>query len=402
MKLNGSYKYTSMPIKDVLKDFNFIENSDNAVYGMGGKLILQPDYQRNYIYGEGKDIGRDIKVIESILQGSCIGLIHFNTLNNCKQEYDLLDGQQRLISIGRFLSAKFSVDIDGNPFYFHNLSEELKENFENYNLQINIHTGDAQYIKKQFETINEAGTPVNNQELLNCVYSGPFVSELKKIYSNKNSEEHLAEFYIKGLVNRQEILAEVLDWISKKYEISAEEYMSRNQMNPAAVMDVKNYVDSVIEWSENVFDGIEWPALKKLTKGQPWNKFYEKYKNQYYNPEKNQEIIQRLLADEAVQNKKGIFEYVLGGCEDAKLLEVRIFDDVTKRAAWHKQTEEAKISGKSNCSHCFLGHENNKNKIWSLDQMEADHVTAWSKGGATNFENCEMLCIAHNRAKGNK
>ena len=163
------------------------------------------------------------------------------------------------------------------------------------------------------------------------------------------------------------------------------------------ITELKNYFTSVIDWVSTVFTDVESDM-----RGLEWGRLYETYKKQPYSPQKVSEQVKQLYADPYIKNHKGIFEYILGGATDTKLLDVRVFDEATKKSIYTKQTSEAEKKSISNCPLCALGHDSNKNKIWKLAEMDADHVTAWSKGGATDIKNCEMLCKTHNRAKGNK
>ena len=199
--------------------------------------------------------------------------------------------------------------------------------------------------------------------------------------------------YVSGAVNRQDFLATALEWVNKG---NAEEYM-RDHRYSSDITELVNYFNSVIDWVKTVF-----PFVESEMRGLPWGQLYEKYHTTPYNPSKMKERFIELYGDSYVKNRKGIFEYLLGGEEDTKLLEIRIFDEATKKAVYTRQTEEAKKKGVSNCTYCAIGHDANKTKIWKLNEMDADHVTAWSKGGATDIRNCQMLCKHHNRAKGNK
>jgi 5-methylcytosine-specific restriction endonuclease McrA len=174
------------------------------------------------------------------------------------------------------------------------------------------------------------------------------------------------------------------------------EYMSRHR-NDDNITELKNYFTSVIDWVSTVFDDVE-----KEMKGLEWGRLYKQYHNKPFDSVKASEIVKQMYGDPCVKNRKGIFEYILGGCQDSKLLEVRMFDDVTKKTKYHQQKKLAEENKISNCPLCAVGHDSNKTKIWKLEEMDADHVSAWSKGGATSIENCEMLCKTHNRAKGNK
>ena len=254
--------------------------------------------------------------------------------------------------------------------------------------------GTESEIKEWFRTINIAGVPLNSQELLNAVYSGPFVTLGKEEFSNsKNANIRKWSAYISGSANRQDFLERALQWVSKG---NVSEYMSRHR-NDNNITELKDYFTSVIDWVSTVFIDVE-----SEMKGLEWGRLYETYRKQPYNSKKVSEEVKKLYGDPYVKNRRGIFEYLLGGSIDTKLLEVRVFDDATKKSVYTKQTAEADKKGVSNCPLCALGHDSNKTKIWKINEMDADHVTAWSKGGATDINNCQMLCKTHNRAKGNK
>lgn len=170
--------------------------------------------------------------------------------------------------------------------------------------------------------------------------------------------------------------------------------MHRHDTN---ITELKNYFNSVIDWVSGVFTDVE-----KEMCGLEWGRIYETYHDTPYDPKTVSAHVKKLYADPYVKTRKGVFEYILGGCSDTKLLEIRIFDEATKRSQYAKQTKKAKSEGVSNCSHCAIGHSANKSKIWPIAGMDADHVSAWSKGGVTEASNCEMLCKTHNRAKGNR
>lgn len=184
-----------------------------------------------------------------------------------------------------------------------------------------------------------------------------------------------------------------MEWVSKE---NVGDYMSRHRFD-SNITELKNYFTSVIDWVSTVFSDVETEM-----KGLEWGRFYETYRKQPYNSKTVSEQIKNLYADPYIKNRKGVFEYILGGSVDTKLLEIRVFDEATKKIFFTKQTTTAETIRISNCSYCAIGHDANKTKIWKLAEMDADHVTAWSKGGATDSKNCEMLCKSHNRAKGNK
>jgi 5-methylcytosine-specific restriction endonuclease McrA len=236
--------------------------------------------------------------------------------------------------------------------------------------------------------------PLNEQELLNAIYSGEFVTLAKAEFSNsQNANIQKWSAYIAGTSNRQEFLERALDWVSKG-KIS--EYMSRHR-HDNNINELKTYFTTVIDWISTVFTDVE-----KEMKGLEWGRLYETYHGRAYNPNEVSGKVKKLLGDEQVTNKRGIFEYVLGGETDTKLLAVRVFDERTKKAVYRTQTDAATVKGESNCPLCSLGDDAHKSKIRRLDEMDADHITAWSRGGATDIANCQMLCKTHNRAKGNK
>jgi len=380
---------TNITIGDICEGFVYNELEGKGLFGLSGKLIIQPEYQRNYIYQESK---RDVAVIESILKEYPLGLIYFVKVN--KNKFEVLDGQQRITSFGRFVSNKFAVKYKGNEQIFDSLPKELQKRILKHPLTIYECEGEEPEIKSWFQTINIVGVPLNEQELNNAIYSGPFVTCAKEEFSNsQNSNIQKWSAYISGSVNRQAYLMRALDWVSKG---NIEDYMARHRTD-TNIKALKNYFNSVIDWVSTVF-----PEVHNEMRGIAWGRLYEKYMKQPYNPKKIEEKVIQLLSDDYVFRRSGVFEYILGGCSDHRLLEIRVFDEPTKRSAYARQTITAKKKGVSNCSHCVLGPKANKKKIWALAEMDADHVTAWSKGGVTNRSNCEVLCRTHNQAKGNR
>lgn len=381
---------TDITIKDICDGFVYNELEGRGLYGLSGKLTIQPEYQRNYIYADGK---RDVAVIESILSGYPLGLIYFNQAG--KDKYEVLDGQQRITSFGRFVTNKFAVkDQNGMEQYFSGLDEDIQKKILEYPLTIYICEGEEKEIKSWFKTINIVGVPLNEQELLNAIYSGPFVTAAKEEFSNsQNANIQKWGAYISGSVNRQDYLKAALDWVSSG---NIDNYMS-NHRKDADISELKKHFTSVIDWVSSVFIDLTSDMC-----GLEWGRLYDTYHKTAYNPRKVSERVHELYDDPFIKNHKGIFEYILGGEKDTKLLDVRIFDEAVKRRVYNEQTAEAKAKGVSNCPLCAVGHEANKDKIYALGEMDADHVSAWSKGGATTEENCQMLCKTHNRAKGNK
>ncbi len=382
--------HTEWTVADICDGFVYNELEAKGLFGMGGQLTIQPEYQRNYIYADGK---RDVAVIDSVLKGYPLGVIYFNRTADGRLE--VLDGQQRITSLGRFYNGKLGIkDENGLPQSIGSIAKEKREMFLATKLLIYECEGTEAEIKEWFRTINIAGVPLNTQELLNAVYSGPFVTAAKGVFSNtQNSKMQMWQAYVSGAANRQDFLATALEWVSRS---KAEEYM-RDHRFSSDITELVNYFNSVIDWARTVF-----PLVENEMRGLPWGELYEKYHTQPYNPAQMKQRVAELYADPYVKNRRGVFEFLLGGETDTKLLDIRIFDEATKRAVYSRQTEQAKAAGKSNCPFCAIGHDANANKIWKLNEMDADHVTAWSKGGATDISNCQMLCKHHNRAKGNR
>lgn len=381
---------TEVTVKEICQGFQYSELEAKGLFGWGGKLTIQPEYQRNYIYADGK---KDVAVIESLLKGYPIGLIYFNEPTEGK--YEVLDGQQRITSIGRYLTSKFAVmDSNGMPVYYTSLPTEMREKLDNTKLLIYVCSGEEQEIKDWFKTINIAGVPLNNQETLNAIYSGPFVSKAKEVFSNSNNSKiQKWQAYIKGTANRQDFLAKALEWVSRG---NVEDYMSQHRQS-ADILELVNYFNTVIDWASTTFAGVQTQMA-----GLEWGRLYETYHTQSYNATELWRRVEALYDDPCVKAKAGIFEFLLGGETETKLLQVRVFDEPVKRKVWKRQTEDAKARGVSNCPLCALGNPPHKTRIWEQKEMDADHITAWSKGGATDEANCQMLCQTHNRAKGNK
>jgi 5-methylcytosine-specific restriction endonuclease McrA len=383
---------TDITVKEICDGFVYNELEGKGLFGLSGKLTIQPEYQRNYIYAS--DGGKkEMAVIESILKGYPIGLIYFNKVS--ENNLEILDGQQRITSVGRFVTDKFAIkDENDMEQYFSGMAKEKKTKILETKLLIYECEGTESEIKQWFKTINIAGVPLNNQEFLNAIFSGPFVTLCKTEFSNsQNANIQKWSAYIKGSANRQEFLECALDWVSKG---DIDDYMSRHRSDKN-IDELKRYFNSVIDWVSIVFTDVE-----SEMRGLEWGRLYEEYHTKAYNPAKVSAEVQKLINDPYVTDRKGVFEYILGGSVDTKLLNIRVFNEATKKTAYAKQTAEAKAKNKSNCSHCAIGHDANKSKIWKLEEMDADHVAAWSKGGATDIKNCEMLCKPHNRAKGNR
>jgi hypothetical protein len=277
------------------------------------------------------------------------------------------------------------------------LDHSLQKKILETKLTIYICKGTEAEIREWFETINIVGVPLNEQERRNATFFGPFVTAARAEYSNsQNSNLQKWQTFIKGDVKRQEILQEALKWVSAAQGMTIDQYMSAHRKD-TSINELRTYFTSVIGWIDSVFEDV-YDEMRGLE----WGRLYEQYHNKGYDSAKVRKRVRELYDDDAVRKKSGIFEYVLGGENDEKLLEIRIFEESVKKAKYYSQTEAAKASGVSNCPLCALSDNANRKKIWDIKEMDADHVTAWSKGGKTTIENCEMLCKMHNRTKGNK
>jgi len=371
---------TDITVKDICEGFVYNELEGKGLFGLSGKLTIQPEYQRNYIYADGK---KDVAVIDSLLKGYPLGLIYFVKVSD--DEFEILDGQQRITSFGRYVTNKFAFkDENGMEQYFDGFAADKKSKILKTKLTIYECEGEESEIKEWFKTINIAGIPLNDQEFNNAIFSGPFVTLAKAEFSNsQNANIQKWRAYIKGSADRQDFLKIALDWASKGNIV---DYMSSHRYDKN-INELKTYFTSVIDWVSAVFIDVESEMC-----GLEWGRLYETYHKKAYDPKKISAEVQKLCGDSYIKNRKGIFEYILGGAKDTKLLDVRVFDEATKKTIYSKQKQEAEKKGISNCPLCSIGHDSNISKIWNLNEMDADHVTAWSKGGATDIKNCQMLC----------
>lgn len=383
--------HTDWTVGDVCKGFVFDKQEGKGLFGLDGQLVIQPEYQRNYIYGDGK---RDVAVVESLLKNYPLGLIYF--VKNADGMYEVLDGQQRITSFARYVNQSwpFAVEIDGKPRYFDSLDVDQQKLIFNAPLTIYVCEGEPSEIQAWFETINIAGVPLVKQELRNAAYHGPFVTLAREVFSNTgNANMNRWQTYVPGDPKRQAILETALEWVSDGH---IDDYMAKHRYD-TNIDELKNYFDTVIDWVDSVF---EYTGSEMC--GRDWGRLYRKYHKNAYSKDKVAERVDALLDDSQVGDKKGIFEYVLGGEVDSRLLNIRVFDKKTIKAVYRKQTAEAEARGVSNCPLCAIGHDANMKRIYKESEMDADHVTAWSKGGVTDEANCQMLCKTHNRAKGNR
>ena len=382
---------TELTVRDLCKGFVYDKNENKGLFGLDGKLIIQPEYQRNYIYGDGT---KDVAVIDSLLKGYPLGLLYF--VKNSDGMLEVLDGQQRITSFARFVnnSWPFSIEWNGKLRHFDSLDKDDQERILNSQLLIYVCEGEPSEIEQWFKTINIAGAPLTPQELRNASYHGPFVNQARRVFSNTgNANMNRWKTYVKGRPERQEVLETAIAWVSDN---KIDDYMSQHRQDND-ITELTTYFDTVINWIDSLFE-----YTGKEMCGLDWGKLYRDYHLKAYSKGHITERMEQLLEDPQVTDKRGIVEFILGGETDYKLLNIRVFDQTTKNSVYNQQTRAAKETGISNCPLCAAGANTNKTKIWQLKEMDADHVNAWVNGGSTDISNCEMLCITHNRGKGNR
>lgn len=382
---------TELTVRDLCKGFVYDKNENKGLFGLDGKLIIQPEYQRNYIYGDGT---KDVAVIDSLLKGYPLGLLYF--VKNSDGMLEVLDGQQRITSFARFvnMSWPFAVEWNGKLRYMTSLDKDDQERILNSQLLIYVCEGEPSEIEQWFKTINIAGVPLTPQELRNASYHGPFVNQARRVFSNTgNANMNRWKTYVKGRPERQEVLETAIAWVSDN---KIDDYMSQHRQDNN-IQELTTYFDTVINWIDSLFE-----YTGKEMCGLDWGKLYRDYHLKAYSKDHITERMEQLLEDPQVTDKRGIVEFILGGESDYKLLNIRVFDQTTKTSVYHQQTRIAKENGVSNCPLCAAGANTNKTKIYQLKEMDADHVNAWVNGGSTDISNCEMLCITHNRGKGNR
>lgn len=343
------------------------DNSENGVVSYRGKLDIRPPYQREFIY---KDKQRD-SVIDTIRHNFPLNVMYWAVRED--GNFEVIDGQQRTISICQYVTGDFAYLFR----YFHNLEDDEQEQILNYKLMVYLCSGTDSEKLQWFKTINIAGEKLTEQELRNAVYSGSWVSDAKRYFSkNGCAASAIGSDYLIGSPIRQEYFETAIDWISKG---NIEVYMAEHQHDQNATA-LWLYFQAVLTWVNGTFT----VKRTKFMKGVEWGVLYNKYKDNVYDTKIIEEETARLIADDDVQNKKGIYLYILS--RDEKYLSIRGFSDSMRQKIYEKQ--------KGKCKVC--------NKDFPIEGMEADHITPWHIGGKTNEENCQMLCKDDNRRKSGK
>ena len=378
---------TKVKVSDLCK--NYKDDGNGGVYGYDGKLTIRPSYQREFTYNE----EQRANVIKTVLNNRPLNIMYWNKVSD--DDYEVLDGQQRTISLGQYLNGDFAIKDGDFEKTFQGLSSEKQKIINDYELTVYICEGTDEERIEWFKTINIAGKALNNQEILNATYVGTWLADAKNYFSKPNCvAKDFAKGYVKGNVIEQQYLEKALNWIRKRDKLkNIENYMAAHQHDTDA-NDLWIYFQNVINWAKTLF-----PTVRKgITDNQDWGTLYNKYHNNTYNSNTLESEIQKLVIDDDVEKNAGIIEYLLSDKTKENCLQIRAFTEAMKQSVYEKQTNDAKANNTSNCPLCA---EKGIDKIYKYEEMEGDHIKPWSKGGHTEKDNLQMLCIDCNRAKSN-
>lgn len=360
---------TEVKIADLTTDYK--DDGEEGVRGFRGLLNIRPAFQREFVY-EPKERNA---VIDTVRRGYPLNTMYWAVAGD---GYELMDGQQRTISICQYVQGDFSVDFDGAPKFFDNLSPEKQRQILEYPLQVYVCDGSADDKLEWFKIINIAGKALFPQELRNAIYTGPWLADAKRWFSrNQGPAYQIGDRYIRGRVNRQDFLERALEWISGDHP---EDYMSAHQHDDDA-SELWEYFVAVINWIERVFPHYRSPML-----GLDWGRFYNEHRNDELDPTALEARVAELMIDPEVTSRAGIYEYLLTG--DERTLNLRTFEEADRIAKFEMQGGICPMCGPE--------------KKYSIEQMEADHIIPWHQGGKTELTNCAMLCKMHNRTKSGK
>lgn len=360
---------TKVKIRDLVVDYT--DNDEEGVTAYDGKLDVRPAYQREFVYNEKQERA----VIHSIMNGFPLNTLYWNKTG--EDTYEVLDGQQRTLSICHYVNGDFALNFQ----YFHNLEQDQKDQILDYELTVYVCDGDDSEKLEWFEVINTVGSPLNAQELRNAVYHGEWLTQCKRRFSKTGGAAVVVgDGYMKGSPIRQDYLETVLRWVS---DGNIEDYMARNQ-HEGNHEDLWNYYRDVIQWAQRVFPQSDTTVqdYNKLLKKVDWGTLYNQYKDEDINLEGREARLRELLTDDEVTKRVGVFEYFIGG--DEKVLNIRTFSDKEKTQMYDRQ--------EGICTSC--------DTHFAIGDMEGDHIVPWSQGGKTNLDNGQMICKPCNRAKG--
>lgn len=370
-------KQISVTVGEITKDY--VNNDEQGVRGYKGLLDIRPPYQREFIYNEKEQQA----VITTVLNGYPLNIMYWVKRNDDAEcPYEVMDGQQRTLSLCEYVAGKFAYDFKN----FFNQPADIQKKILDYKLTVYVCEGEESEKLEWFKTINIAGKSLNEQEIRNAVYAGPFVSDAKKHFSKTNCAAYrLGKDLVNGSPIRQEFFKKALDWMAahetrygKPQTIVG--YMSEHQHDLNAG-PLWTYFQSVLHWSMDTFN---MKKFKKIMKGLDWAKFYDEYHEKSLDIKDMEQRIVDCLSDDEIQKPQGIIPYVLTGEE--RYLDLRAFPEKIKLAVWEQQGHKCTLCGKE----------------FDIEFMEADHITPWCDGGRTVLENCQVLCRECNRRKGGK
>lgn len=358
---------------------SYADNGDDGVFAYGGRLAIRPPYQREFVY----DNEQAEAVIQTVLKGFPLNVMYWVKVGN--DSYEVLDGQQRTLSVMQYLKHQFSITLDGKKYYWDALPDDKYNAIMNYEFMVYICEGEESEKLEWFKVVNIAGEKLSDQELRNSVYTGEWLSDAKRHFSKRNcAAKKMSDKYITGDPNRQELLEKALKGICEYQGIKEiTEYMAQHKSD-ADADELWQYFQDVIHWVEKIF-----PKYFSDMKGLDWCHLYNTYHGRTYNSSVMGAEVKRLHEDDEVQKTKGIYEFLL--CRDTdsfagRLLNLRVFDKRDKTAAYSRQNGICPVCGEH----------------FEYDEMEGDHIKPWSKGGQTTPDNCQMLCKSCNAKKTDK
>lgn len=368
-------KQTEITVREITQ--GYINNDEQGVRGYNGLLDIRPPYQREFIYNEKEQEA----VITTVLNGYPLNVMYWvKRSDDAECPYEVMDGQQRTLSLCEYVAGKFSHDFKN----FFNQPMDVQNKILDYKLTVYVCEGEASEKLEWFKTINIAGKALNEQEINNAIYAGPFVSDAKRHFSKSNCGAYrLGKDLVNGTPIRQDFFKKALEWMAEHetrngHRQTAVGYMAQHQHDPNA-NNLWSYFQNVLNWAMTNFS---LKKFKKIMKGLNWAELYDKYKNETLNTEELERRISALIRDSEIQKQTGIIPYVLTG--DERHLDLRSFPEDIKLAVWERQSHICPICGKE----------------FDFEFMEGDHITPWREGGRTVTENCQMLCRECNRRKG--
>lgn len=384
-------KLHKIRVRDVFQGYED-KGDDNGIVAYGGNLDIRPPYQRNFVYDE-KD---QRAVINTVLHDFPLNIMYWvitEEKNGIPTKFEILDGQQRTLSIMKFLAHQYRIKWQGNYVYEDTLPDDIYDRLMNYELMIYWCKGTTSQKLEWFKTVNIAGLKLTDQELRNITYTGPWLSDAKRYFSKRGCvAKKLAGNYVTGDPNRQEILEKALAWISESKGMdSIEDYMSEHRSDKDA-NELWQYWQDMVNWIKKIF-----PTYNKKMKGLKWGHLYNQYSKNTYNTNDLADKIEELLEDDEIKKQSGIWQYVLAKYSNQpeanaeKYLHLRTFSAADKRKKWREQNHQ--------CPMCL---KEGITRQYELSEMEGDHITPWSQGGKTTYDNLQMLCKEHNRSKGDK